>query len=39
MALARRVQVDDPVIIDVHKGALGIPWMGTIRKTMEDDLR
>lgn len=29
-------QVHDPVIIDVHKGALGIPWMGTIRKTTVD---
>jgi hypothetical protein len=32
-------QVNDPVIIDVHKGALGIPWMGTIRKTRIDSLR
>ncbi len=32
-------QANGPVIVDVHKGALGIPWMGTIRKTMEDDLR
>jgi hypothetical protein len=29
-------QVNDPVIIDVHKGALGIPWMGTIHKTTID---
>jgi hypothetical protein len=32
-------QIDDPVFIDVHKGALGIEWMGTIRKTATDDLR
>jgi hypothetical protein len=34
-----KFQVNSPVIIDVHKGALGIPWMGTIRTTMEDDVR
>ena len=32
-------RVNDPVIIDVHKGALGIPWMGTIHKTTIDGLR
>lgn len=28
-------QVNDPVIIDLHKGELGISWMGTIRRTTE----
>jgi hypothetical protein len=25
-------QINDPVIVEVHRGALGIPWLGGIRK-------
>lgn len=32
-------QINDPVIVDVHRGALGIPWMGTIRKETSTSVR
>ena len=25
-------QIDDPIIVEVHRGALGIPWLGAVRK-------
>jgi hypothetical protein len=25
-------QINDPVIVEVHRGALGIPWFGAVRK-------
>ena len=27
-----QLQVNDPVVVDIHRGALGIPWVGTIHK-------
>jgi len=32
-------QIHDPVIVDVHRGALGIPWMGTIRREASTNVR
>ncbi len=32
-------QINDPVVVDVHKGAVGIAWMGTIRRSAMDDLK
>jgi hypothetical protein len=26
------MQVDDPIIVDLHRGALAIPWIGGVRK-------
>jgi hypothetical protein len=30
--LYRQIQVDDPILIDVHRGALAIAWIGAVRK-------
>lgn len=27
-----QLQVNDPIVIDLHKGALGISWIGAVRK-------
>jgi hypothetical protein len=26
-----QLQVNDPIIVDLHRGALGIPWIGAVR--------
>jgi hypothetical protein len=31
--LYRQLRVDDPILIDVHRGALAIAWVGDVRKT------
>jgi hypothetical protein len=30
--LYTQFQLNDPIIVEVHRGALGIPWLGAIRK-------
>jgi hypothetical protein len=31
-SLYRILQIDDPVLVDVHRGALAIAWIGEVRK-------